>query len=240
MSGPRFFAGQLLGDSQIALEPADEHHLFKVLRARPGEPFSVVLGDTEFQCEVAEGGGGLVVGSRPLTGEPPLQITLFQGLAKGDKMEWIVQKGTELGVTQFVPVATERAVVKLDAKKAASRVERWQRIAAEAAGQCRRGRVPDVAPLCSWAEAVAQVADYDLALVAYEGGGQALSHVTAEPAPKKVALFIGPEGGLSAGEVEAAVAAGAQVISLGPRILRTETAGLVAATALLFAWGDLG
>ena len=170
-----------------------------------------------------------------------MRITLFQGLAKGDKVETVIQHGTELGVCGFVPVASSRAVVKLEPKKAVERVERWQRIAREAAEQSRRGAVPAVAEVVSWKQAAARCRDYDLALVPWEEGGEPLKTVLeAHPGAKTVAVFIGPEGGLSPDEVALAREHGARAVTLGPRILRTETAGLAAAAAILYALGDLG
>ncbi len=240
----RFFVERVDGD-RVLLGKEDSHHLLKVMRAEPGEPFTVVAGGVEYDCRLAgtEDGRALgeISGSRPAMGEPPVQITLFQGLAKGEKMETVIQHGTEVGICGFVPVATSRAVVKLEPKKAAERVERWQRIAREAAEQSRRGAVPQVAGVASWKEAVARAGQFDLVLVPWEEGGEPLREVLAsKPEVKTVAVFIGPEGGLSPEEVELARRAGARPVTLGPRILRTETAGLAAAVAILYALGDLG
>lgn len=240
----RFFLERVTGD-RVELGKEDSHHLLKVMRAQPGESFTVLAEGLQYDCElteVAEGRAvGRVVAQRPAGGEPPVRITLLQGLAKGEKMEEVIQHGTEIGVCAFVPVATARAVVKLDTKKAAERVERWQRIAREAAEQSRRGAVPKVAPVTSWKEATAGVAQYDLALVPWEEGGEPLKAVLAEAKDvRTVAVFIGPEGGLSPEEVALARERGARAVTLGPRILRTETAGLAAAAAILYALGDLG
>lgn len=240
----RFFVSDPPGE-RVMLSREDSHHLLRVMRAQPGDLFAVLTGGQEYRCRLAEVAGGLAVGEvlsvAPAAGEPPVQITLFQGLAKGDKMESIIQHGTEIGLTAFVPVATARAVVKLEPKKAAERVERWQRIAREAAEQCRRGAVPQVAPVVSWHQAAARCRAYDLALVPWEEGGEPLRQVLAEAsAARSIALFIGPEGGLSPEEMARARGEGARAVTLGPRILRTETAGLAAAAAILFALGDLG
>jgi 16S rRNA (uracil1498-N3)-methyltransferase len=240
----RFFVDRVEG-GRVTLGKEDSHHLLRVMRAEPGEPFVVLAGGMQYDCRLAgaeEGRAvGEVVGSAPAGGEPPVRISLFQGLAKGDKMETVVQHGTELGITEFVPVATGRAVVKLDAKKAAERVERWQRIAREASEQSRRGAVPAVSPVASWKEAVGRCRSFDLALVPWEEGGEPLKQVlSAHPGARTVAVFIGPEGGLSPEEVALARQKGALAVTLGPRILRTETAGLAAAAAILYALGDLG
>jgi 16S rRNA (uracil1498-N3)-methyltransferase len=240
----RFFVSHVTGE-RIVLGKEDSHHLLRVMRAQEGEIFTVLAEGMEFECRLTavEGGRavGEVVGSRPAAGEPPVRITLFQGLAKGDKLEAVIQHGTEIGITEFVPVATSRAVVKLEPKRAAERVERWQRIAREAAEQSRRAAVPRVAPVASWKEAVTRIPAFDLALVPWEEGGEPLRAVLgAAGGAKSVALFIGPEGGLSPEEVALATGRGARTVTLGPRILRTETAGLAAAAAILFALGDLG
>lgn len=233
-----------VGD-RLTLPKADSHHLLRVMRAAEGEPFVALSGGWAYECRLAEVEAGLAIGEvvavAEAGGEPPVQITLFQGLAKGEKMETVIQHGTEIGICRFVPVATSRAVVKLEAKKAAERVERWQRIAQEAAEQSRRGRVPAVDPVHSWKEAVARAAEFDLLLVPWEEGGEGLKAVfTAHPGARRIALFVGPEGGLSAEEVALAKQKGAVAVTLGPRILRTETAPLVAAAAILFAQGDMG
>lgn len=240
----RFFLEQVEGH-WVTLGKEDSHHLLKVMRAKPGDSFTVVARGMEHDCRLSDTEGGVVLGqilaSRPSLGEPPVRIAVFQGLAKGDKMETVIQHGTEIGISEFVPVQTARAVVKLEPKKAAERVERWQRIAREAAEQSRRGAVPAVAPVASWKEAVARCGEFDLALVPWEEGGEPLRAVLgAAPGARSVALFIGPEGGLSPDEVALAKERGARAVTLGPRILRTETAGLAAAAAILYALGDLG
>lgn len=240
----RFFLDRVEG-GLVRLGKEDSHHLLRVMRAQPGEPFAVLAGGMQYECRLTGADEGLAVGevvsSKPAAGEPPVRIALFQGLAKGEKMETVVQHGTEIGVCEFVPVATSRAVVKLDARKAAERVDRWQRIAREASEQSRRGAVPHVSPVASWKEAVARCGSFDLALVPWEEGGEPLKQVLASaPEARSVAVFIGPEGGLSPEEVELARRHGARAVTLGPRILRTETAGLAAAAAILYALGDLG
>lgn len=240
-----FLVPRQVEGERVRLSKEDSHHLLRVMRATEGERFVALAGGLEYDCRLSGVEDGLAVGevtgSRPASGEPKVAISLMQGMAKGEKMETVIQHGTEIGITEFVPVATSRAVVKLDPKKAAERVERWQRIAREAAEQSRRGAVPQVAPVASWKEAVARVGEFDLALVPWEEGGEPLRQVLADaPQARSVAVFIGPEGGLSPEEVALAREKGARAVTLGPRILRTETAGLVAAAAILYALGDLG
>lgn len=239
---PRFFLERVAG-GEVVLPRADSHHLLRVLRASPGAPFVVLAGGTAYDCVLERMEDGLAVGritaERPAAGEPAIRITLFQGLAKGEKMELVLQHGTELGIAEFVAVAAARSVVRLDERKAAQRTERWQRIAREAAEQSRRGAVPAVAPPHTWKEAVDRIPEFDLALVAWEEGGEPLRKVLeARPGARTYALFIGPEGGLTAGEVDLARRAGAVPVTLGPRILRTETAPLAAVAAILYARGE--
>ncbi|HWI65054.1 MAG TPA: 16S rRNA (uracil(1498)-N(3))-methyltransferase [Symbiobacteriaceae bacterium] len=240
----RFFVDSVEGE-RVTLGKEDSHHLLRVMRAESGAPFVVLAGGLQYDCRLlgAEEGRavGEVLSAEPAAGESPVRITLFQGMAKGEKMETVIQHGTEIGMAEFVPVNTARAIVKLEPKKAAERVERWQRIAREAAEQSRRGAVPQVAPVASWKEALARSAEFDLVLVPWEEGGQPLKAVLGEhPAARRVAVFIGPEGGLAPDEVALARERGAIPVTLGPRILRTETAGLAAAAAILYAIGDLG
>jgi len=243
------------------------HQLTRVLRLGPGDRVMVLTGDgyeSEALLESVDRQEALgrVVSRSLNAAEPRLDVVLVQGLPKGDKMDLIVQKGTELGVTRFWPVRTERAVVQLDASRAAQRQTRWQAIAREAAEQSRRGRIPAISPVGSLADAIAEagqaVADRPgqvLALFPWEeaatsgdqdsavptGAGLADALQGANPAEiAQVWLFIGPEGGFSRGEAALARQAGVRPVSLGPRILRTETAGLAAVTMVLFALGDLG
>lgn len=243
MSLPRFFVPTtaIQGDT-VMLDKADTKHLTQVLRARPGDHFLVLHSGIAYEAELLPGAGearGQIVGQSPVATEPPLQITLYQGLAKGEKMEWVIQKGTEIGVTRFVPVACARSVVKLEPGREQGKLERWQRIAREAAEQSRRGIVPEVAEPISWKQAVREASACDLVLVPWEsqGGPGGLQRLLAGQ-PKSVAVFIGPEGGLTEEEVAQAQASGAHPVGLGPRILRTETAGLAVLSAILFACGD--
>ncbi len=246
----RFFVNQQdLRADQISLGKEDSHHLLRVMRAEIGTSFTALSGGIAYTCRLSEVENGRAVGqvvsSKIASGEPSIGITLFQGLAKGEKLESVIQHGTEVGISEFVPVATSRSVVKLEAKKAAERVERWQRIAREAAEQSKRGVMPHVAAVATWREATARCSEFDLALVPWEEGGEplrtAIERIAPPPdRPLRVAIFIGPEGGLTGEEVARAKANGAVVVSLGPRILRTETAGLAAAVAILYACGDLG
>lgn len=180
-------------------------------------------------------------GDKPLV-TPPLRVVLVQGLAKGDRMDTVIQKGTELGAASFWPVVCKRSVVRLDPSKKSSRQERWQRIAAGAAKQCRRALVPKVVEPLEWSTALDMIPPGALVLVLWEDeSGHTLKKVIqSRPRPDEVYLLIGPEGGLERQEVEEARQRGGIPVTLGPRILRTETAGPATLAMLLYQWGDLG
>jgi 16S rRNA (uracil1498-N3)-methyltransferase len=183
-----------------------------------------------------------ILTAEPSRGEPTIEVTLFQGLPKSDKFELIVQKCTELGIHRIVPVETSRSIVKLNDKKADRRVERWQKIAEEAAKQSARGRIPVVGNVVSWKELIStlQKEPFALFIVPWEEAKeisirQVLQSVrTGDSAPKRIAYMIGPEGGLSPEEVQALITLGARPVTLGPRILRTETAGFTVLTVLMY------
>jgi len=246
----RFFvSAEELQLDRVSLSKEDSHHLLRVMRADVGASFIALTGGQEYSCILTETVNGRaygrVVSSNPAAGEPSAFITLFQGLAKGEKVESVIQHGTEVGISEFVPVVTSRAVVKLEAKKAIERVERWQRIARDAAEQSKRGALPRVTPIATWREATDRCPEFDLALVPWEEGGEPLRTVlertlTPEGRAMRVAVFIGPEGGLAGEEVARAKEKGAVAVTLGPRILRTEMAGLATAVAILYHRGDLG
>jgi len=246
----RFFVDPAsLQADRISLSKGDSHHLLRVMRAEVGSTFTALTEGQVHTCRLVEVENeravGQVVSTATAPGEPTVYIALFQGLAKGDKLESVVQHGTEVGISEFIPVATSRSVVKLDPKKAVERVDRWQRIAREAAEQSKRGAMPRVGPVISWREAIGRCSEFDLVLVPWEEGGEPLRTVLNRvPAPAgrklRIAIFIGPEGGLTLDEVAFAREKGAMVVTLGPRILRTETAGMATAVAVLYARGDLG
>ena len=174
--------------------------------------------------------------------EPPVRVTVYQGLPKADKLDLIAQKLTELGAARVAPVKMERSVVKLDGKDAEKRRERLQRIAREAAKQCKRGRAPEVLVPQTWKQLEPEMRKHDLLLVPWEdaeGCGLSAAHGDC-PDARDIGIVIGPEGGMSAAEVDALTAIGAKPITLGPRILRTETAAVAACAMTMLLWGDLG
>lgn len=246
----RFFVeGTAAPGEEIAFGPAAARQMARVLRLAPGDRVAAV--DPEGWELVVEltrvdrhGARGRVLSRERRETEPPLDIVLAQGIPKGEKMDFVVQKGTEVGVSAFLPTVTRRTVVDLGDRWEGRR-ERWQRIAREAAEQCGRVRVPEVLPVMMLEQAVVELAAADLFLIPWEeerarGLRSVLREVSGAGAPRSVAVLIGPEGGFAADEVRLAVSRGARPVSLGPRLLRTETAGLVVVAALLYELGDLG
>lgn len=237
---PRFFIDGT-ADGRAYIAGADALHIAKALRMRPGEALTLCDGKgtdfdgvletvTDRQVTVR------ITASRPSQAEPTLAVTLYQGLPKGDKMDWIIQKAVELGVTAVVPVATRRSVARLEGK-ADKKQERWQRIAAEAAGQCGRGILPSVERPLSWNQALSRLSG-EPALVFYEGGGRPLRELVT-PSTRRLSVFVGPEGGFDPEEIDAIRRQGGGVATLGPRILRCETAPLAALTLLMHLSGNM-
>lgn len=225
--------GQIQG-KQIFIEGKDVNHIKNVLRMRIGEELAVGNGmdDREFRCRIEAFEEDRVVCSlvfiRESDAEMPVKVTLFQGLPKADKMELIIQKAVELGVTEIVPVAMKRCVVKLDVKKEAAKISRWQGISEAAAKQSKRSIIPMVSPVMSMKEALEKASKMDGKIIPYElaeGMESAREFFDACKPGMDIAVFIGPEGGFDEGEIQAAMEAGVTPISLGRRILRTETAG---------------
>lgn len=239
----QFFAepSWIQGNS-IYIEGADVNHMKNVLRMKPGEDVRVSdgAGKTYLCCVAAyEDGRALLDILKVLDAdtELPSRIVLFQGLPKGEKMDWIVQKAVELGVFSVIPFAARRSVVKLDEKKAAKKQARWQTIARSAAEQSGRGIIPEVKSVRSFQEALEAAKELDVLLIPYEleEGMKETVRVIGDIRPgQSIGIFIGPEGGFEEEEVEAAKKAGAYPVSLGRRILRTETAGLTALSILMY------
>lgn len=240
----RFFVepSQIQG-KRIVITGNDFNHIKNVLRMKKGEEIAVSDGVTgrEYRCGIEEYTEREVVCTLRFIKEDgvelPAKVYLFQGLPKADKMELIVQKAVELGVYEIIPVAAKRCVVKLDEKKEASRVNRWQSIAEAAAKQSRRGVIPVVHSVMSMKEACAYARDMGVKIIPYELA-EDMRHtkeiIESVRPGESVAVFIGPEGGFEESEIEEAVAAGIEPVTLGRRILRTETAGFTVLSWLMY------
>ena len=237
-----FVAPEQVQDTQIIIVGSDVNHIRNVLRMKEGEILEISDGDGQiYLCEIeglsAEEVRAKINEVRASDTELVSRIYLFQGLPKSDKMELIIQKAVELGAYEIIPVATKRAVVKLDDKKAPKKVERWNSIAEGGAKQSGRSVVPKVSQVMSFKEAIQYASELDVMLIPYElADGMAETKLAVESIQtgQSVGIFIGPEGGFETEEVEYAVQCGAKAISLGKRILRTETAGLTMLSILMY------
>lgn len=232
---------QVEGD-HITIRGTDVNHMKNVLRMKPGEQAEISDGSGErYLCEVeaytGDEGRLFIVGRQRDDRELPAKLYLFQGLPKGDKMELIIQKAVELGVYEVIPVATKRAVVKLDEKKAEKKVQRWNMIAEGAAKQSGRGVIPEVHGIMSFPEALRYANKLDMCLIPYEKaeGMQAARSAIGRLRPGMSAgIFIGPEGGFEESEIALAEEQNVEAISLGKRILRTETASLAILSVMMY------
>lgn len=231
-----------IGDGLVTITGADVNHMKNVLRMKPGEKAEISGGDgLRYLCVLEtfteEGACLRIEDVEADAAELPSKIYLFQGLPKSDKMELIIQKAVELGAYEVIPVATKRAVVKLDEKKAAKKVQRWQAISEGAAKQSGRSLVPNVHEVMTFTEALKYAEELDVRLIPYEkaSGMEVTKQAVESIRPgQSVGIFIGPEGGFEESEVEQAREAGALPVSLGKRILRTETAGLAVLSVLMY------
>jgi len=245
----RFFVlPEQIVNSTITITGSDVNHISRVLRLKTGDDIMVADGTgREYLAELTEIDDQKVEAGikEELTSgnEPPLDVYLLQGLPKGEKMELIIQKCTEIGIRKIIPVNMERTIIRLTGEKSEKRRERWQRIGAEAAKQCQRSMVPEVAPICSLTQAIKQLPEHTMLMMPWEeekDSGLKDFFRNNFPFSGPLALIIGPEGGISRDEALLAEEHGAKKVSLGPRILRTETAGLVALSIVLYELGDLG
>jgi 16S rRNA (uracil1498-N3)-methyltransferase len=236
---------RITGD-RVAFDADETRHLVRVLRLAPGDVVTAADGrGGAWQVRLLTLGDtatGTIVGTASLAAESPLAISLVQGVAKGDRMETIVRAATELGVARVLPALTERTVVQLDAARWRERARRWQRVAREATKQCGRAVVPTVEtprPLAEW---IAAAEPADLRLCLWETEGTPLRDALApdDSPARRVIVIVGPEGGLAPEEVAVARDAGYVTVTLGGRVLRTETAGPAIVALLQFALGDLG
>ena len=232
---------------ELLLPPESSTHLLRVLRLRPGSALTLFNGrGGEHEARLAGPAAGsrarLQIGEhRAIERESPLQLTLLQGIARGERMDLIVQKATELGVQRIVPVRCEFSVVRLDAAKLPLRLGHWRAVAIAACEQCGRNRLPQLDPPLDLAAACAAMSAAEgepagIRLMLHPGAGESLAALAA--GARSVALLVGPEGGLSEAEQRLALQSGFRACGLGPRVLRTETAPLAALAALQALAGD--
>ena len=239
----RFYvSSENIHENFVELEKEDINHVKNVLRMKAGEHILVCdMQGVDYECILSEITDACVRAdikcSMKNEAELPADIMLFQGMPKKDKMELIIQKAVELGATRIVPVMTRYCVTKLDSKKEEKVISRWNTIARSAAKQSQRGIIPQVTPVMKFADAVKEASKCDLAVVAYEKakGMEYSKKILGDVKGKKnIAVFIGPEGGFSEEEINAAFESGVTAVSLGHRILRTETAGLTILSIIMF------
>ncbi len=232
-----------INDKSVIIQGSDVNHIKNVLRMKIGEELAVSNGQDgkEYRCAIASMEGDCVLCELRFIKEDavelPAKVYLFQGLPKADKMELIIQKAVELGVYQVIPVAAKRCVVKLDDKKAKSKIARWQGIAEAAAKQSKRGIIPQVTDVISFKNAVKMAADMDVRLIPYElaEGMEKTKQIIENLQPgQSIAIFIGPEGGFEEAEIQEALGQGIEPITLGRRILRTETAGFTVLAWIMY------
>lgn len=236
-------------DKQITITGSDVNHIRNVIRLKAGDEISISNGldGRDYHCGIAEITEEEVRCELRFIKEDgvelPAKVYLFQGLPKGDKMEFIIQKMVELGVYEIIPVAMQRCVVKLDDRKAKSKLIRWQGIAEAASKQSKRGIIPQIHEVMSYKEALQYASSMQHKLVPYEmeeslegAGGMTATRKAIESvqAGDKVAVFIGPEGGFAEEEIREAISYGMKPITLGKRILRTETAGMTVMAWIMY------
>ena len=232
-----FFCEDEITSESCALTGENAKHA-KVLRLRQGEEITLVTpGGTQCECEVSEitsdSVNVKVLSKKPCQNEPDVFVTLYQALPKGDKMDYIVQKCVELGVSRIVPMLTSRCVSRPDEKSMKKKVARWQKIALQAAMQSRRGIVPEVCPCVPFSRAAEMAKGGDVTVFFYELGGESVRDILTDK-PRSVEMFIGSEGGFEKSEVQTVLDNGGRAATLGKRILRAETAPLAALSVIMY------
>ncbi len=242
-----FLPRQKINNQRGIIDGAELDHLRKVLRLAPGDRITA-FDDGGWEHEaiirsVASARAEIeIVGSRQADRESPLRLTLALGLTKGEKIDFVVEKATELGVEKIIPFASTHAVPKLDERKIATRTERWQKIAMSAVKQCGRNKVPEIMPLMAFEDMLRSAKPDDAKLLCWEKEEQRSMGQAHEQRcdAKALLIAVGPEGGFSSSEAELARQHGFELIHLGRRILRAETAAITALSLAQFLWGDLG
>lgn len=234
---PRFFIDSI-NEADIFLDGENARHIGRSLRMRTGEKITVCCGGIDYDCEIRRITEDSVfldlIEKHQCSAEPTVDVTLFQAVPKLDKLEFIIQKSTELGVSRVVPVLTRRCISRPNEKDFAKKLPRLAKIAEEAAKQSGRGKIPEISPIVSYSECLDMMKNLDKNIILYEGeGGKPFSDVAVEGI-KSAGILIGSEGGFESSEVEQAVSAGAERVWLGKRILRCETAPISALSILMF------
>ncbi len=238
---PRFFTDSPASD-YITVTGSDAHHIGYSLRMRPGEVLTFCHGGVDYNCVIENITESEVLcrvtDTVPSKSEPSVQLTLYQAYPKQDKLELIIQKTTELGVTRIVPFISSRCIARPDEKSYRKKQERMQKIAEEAAKQSGRGIIPEISPLMTMKQALEDMKNSELKLFCYENGGERLSAIPVAQA-KSIAVMIGSEGGFERVEADAAKAVGATQIWLGERILRCETCPIAVTAILMNLTGNM-
>lgn len=241
---PKFFVPDgNISESSIRITGDDVNHIARVHRSKPGDVLLVCDGKgTDYECEIKSVGKEEIlldiIKQFPCEAEPDVKITLFQCLPKQGKMETIIQKTTELGITRIVPVTSHRCVVKAD-KNDNKKLERWRKVALEAAKQCGRGAVPVIDSIMTFDQAVKAASELQYAIIPYEEEHEnRLSSALASDI-KEIGIIVGPEGGFEPGEVEKAIKNGIKSVTLGKRILRTETVGSALVPVIMFKMNNM-
>lgn len=236
----------ILGE-KLYITNDDVNHIYKVLRLNTGDIILVCDGyGREYTSKIAEINKKEVIcdiiDSFDNMSEPPVKVTLFQGLPKAQKMEYIIQKSVEIGIYKIQPVITQRVVVKTEGKDISNKLERWRRISEEAAKQSNRGIIPEIQEPVTFEEAVENIKVLDLSIIPYEKEkNNGLKNILSDnPGVKNIGVLIGPEGGFDESEIDKCMKNGVIPVTLGPRILRTETAGIAALSMVLYEIGDMG
>lgn len=234
-----FVSNNLIKDDKVFIDGENVNHIINSLRCKIGEEIEISTGDGfDYLCKIEEISKDLVIAKIidcfGNESEPNVKITLYQGLPKAEKMELIIQKSIELGIDEIVPINTDRTIVKL-AGKEDKKLARWNKIAESAAKQSRRGKVPKVRSIINFSQAIQQASQNNLNIIPYEKEEKnSIKNIIKDFNGKSIGIFIGPEGGFSKKEIEIAIENNIKPITLGKRILRTETAGFITTAILLY------
>lgn len=245
----RFFIPIPIGESaDVTITGADAVHIATVLRMKPGDDLILLDGSGwEYRAQIMDTSKNRVAARiwerRPSAAEPDLHLTVAQALIKDKKMDRLVRRLTELGIRRLIPFTTIRTIPRPSPQRWTARLKRWERISCEAMKQCRRGRLPELTPCISWETLLASLHQYDLAILFWEDARTPLCDIVASHPPhtvRRLLIILGPEGGFDAAEIAASRTQQILTATLGPRILRADTAALAACTLTQYLWGDLG